>query len=246
VAQALMAQRLGLRRVFVVTERGSFFKKTYAHPFSRAATRLGLDVVGSAGYDAEASGQARLAERVADAQPDGIFLGGWWFEGGDRVVRALRERLGPRIPIMATQGFLPIPDMLDQVGPAARGLYVTAEDVPAAAREPSPALVRFARDFGQRASAEPFVVTAAQATDVVMRAIARSDGSRASVLEQIRTGAVKNGVLGDFRFERGDITPATVPVFRVTGRTPASQKGFDLFDGAVVDHVFEIPARLSG
>jgi ABC-type branched-subunit amino acid transport system substrate-binding protein/streptogramin lyase/predicted Ser/Thr protein kinase len=246
VAQALMAQRLGLRRVFVVTERGSFFKKTYADPFSRAATRLGLDVVGSAGYDAEARGHARLAERVADARPDGILLGGWWFEGGDRVLRALRERLGPRVVIMATQGFLPIPEMLEQVGPAARGLYVTAEDVPAAAREPSPASLRFARDFGQRSSAEPFVLTAAQATDVVMRAIGRSDGTRESVLEEIRSGAVKNGLLGDFRFERGDITPAMVPVFRVTGRTPASEKGFDLFDGAVVDHVFEIPAGLSG
>jgi branched-chain amino acid transport system substrate-binding protein len=246
VAQALMAQRLGLGRVFVVTQRGSFDKKTYADPFSRAASRLGLDVVGSAGYDAEARSQARLAARVADARPDGVFLGGWWWEGGDRVLRALRERLGPRIPIMATQQFLPIPDMLEQVGPAARGLYVTAEDVPAAARKPSPASLRFARDFGRRSSAEPFVLSSAQATDVVMRAIARSDGSRASVLEEIRTGAVKNGVLGEFRFERGDIAPATVPVFRVTGRTPASEKGFDLYDGAVVDHVFEVPPRLSG
>ena len=245
VAQALMARRLGLRRVFVVTERASFFKKTYADPFSRAATRLGLDVVGSAGYDPEASSQARLAARVADARPDGIFLGGWWDYGGDRVLRALRERLGPRIPIMATQAFLPIPDMLEQVGPAARGLYVTAEDTPAAAREPSPASRRFVRDFGQLSS-EPFVLNAAQAADVVMRAIARSDGSRASVLEEIRTGAVKNGVLGDFRFERGDVTPAAVPVVRVTGRTPDSEKTFDLFDGAVIEHVFEVPPRLSG
>jgi branched-chain amino acid transport system substrate-binding protein len=246
VAQALMAQRLGLRRVFVVTERASFFKRTYADPFSRAATRLGLDVVGSAGYDAEARSQARLAARVADARPDGIFLGGWWFEGGDRVLKALREHLGPRIPIMATQGFMPIPDMLEQVGPAARGLYVTAEDVPAAAREPSPASLRFARDFGQLSSAEPFVLPAAQAADVVMRAIARSDGSRASVLDEIRSGPVNNGVLGDFRFNRGDIAPATVPIFRVTGRAPPGEEGFDLSEGAVVDHVFEVPAWLSG
>jgi hypothetical protein len=136
--------------------------------------------------------------------------------------------------------------MLEQVGPAARGLYVTAEDVPAAAREPSPALLRFTRDFGHRSSAEPFVLNAAQAADAVMRAIARSDGSRASVLDEIRSTPVKNGVLGDFRFNRGDIAPATVPIFRVTGRTPASEKGFDLFDGAVIDYVFEVPARLSG
>jgi branched-chain amino acid transport system substrate-binding protein len=246
VAQAMMAQRLGLTRVFVVAERASEWKRIYADPFSRAATRLGLEVVGSAGYDAEARSQARFAARVADARPDGVFLGGQWFAGGDRVLRALRARLGARIPIMATDQFIPIPDMLEQVGPAARGLYVTATDVPAAAREPNPALLRFARDFGQLSSAEPYVLPAAQAADVVMRAIARSDGTRASVLEEIRSGAVKNGVLGAFRFDRGDITPATVPIFRVTGRTPAGEEVFDLFDGAVVEHVFDVPARLSG
>jgi ABC-type branched-subunit amino acid transport system substrate-binding protein/DNA-binding beta-propeller fold protein YncE len=246
VAQALMAQRLGLRRVFVVAERGSDWKTIHADAFSRAATRLGLQVVGSAGFDAEAASYARLASRVADARPDGVFLGGQWFAGGDRVLRALRARLGARIPIMATDQFIPIPDMLEHVGPAARGLYVSATDVPAAAREPSPALLRFARDFGQLSSAEPYVLPAAQAADVVMRAIARSDGSRASVLEKIRSGAVNNGVLGDFRFNRGDIAPATVPIFRVTGRTPAGEEVFDLFEGAAVDHVFEVPARLSG
>ena len=66
------------------------------------------------------------------------------------------------------------------------------------------------------------------------------------MLEEIRSGAVKNGVLGDFRFNRGDIAPATVPIFRVTGRTPPGEEVFELFDGAVVDHVFEVPARLSG
>jgi ABC-type branched-subunit amino acid transport system substrate-binding protein/streptogramin lyase len=246
VAGALMAQRLGLRRVFVVAERGSSSKQIHADPFERAATRLGLDVVGSAGFDPEAASYARLASRVADARPDGVFLGGSWFEGADRVLKALRARLGPRIPILATDQFIPIPDMLEHVGPAALGLYVSATDVPAAAREPSPALLRFARDFGQLTSAEPYVLPAAQAADVLMRAIARSDGTRESVLDEIRRGAVKNGVLGDFRFNNGDLTPAQVPIFRVTGRTRAGEKGFELFDGAVVEHVFEVPARLSG
>jgi ABC-type branched-subunit amino acid transport system substrate-binding protein/streptogramin lyase len=246
VAQAMQARRLGLKRVFVVAERASSWKQIHAGPFRRTAIKLGLEVVGSAGFDPETKSYARLASRVADARPDGVFLGGLWFEGGDRVLRALRAELGARIPILATDQFIPIPDMLEHVGPAARGLYVSATDVPAAARESSPALLRFARDFGQLSAAEPYVLPAAQAADVVMRAIARSDGSRASVLDEIRSGAVRNGVLGEFRFNRGDITPAQVPIFRVTGRTTAGEEVFDLFDGAVVDHVFEVPARLSG
>jgi ABC-type branched-subunit amino acid transport system substrate-binding protein len=136
--------------------------------------------------------------------------------------------------------------MLEFVGPAARGLYVSATDVPASARKENPAGERFARDFGQLTSAEPYVLPAAQATDVVMRAIARSDGTRKSVLEEIRSGLVRNGLLGDFRFNKGDIAPVQVPIFRVTGRTPPDEEVFDLFEGSVVDHVFEVPARLSG
>jgi branched-chain amino acid transport system substrate-binding protein len=244
VAQAMQAKRLGLKRVFVVTDRA--WKGEHADPFRRAAIKLGLDVVGSAGFDPEAKNYARLASRVAEARPDGVFLGGMWFEGGDRVLRALRAELEASIPILATDQFIPIPEMLEHVGPAARGLYVSATDVPAAAREPTPALLRFARDFGQLSSAEPYVLPAAQAADVLMRAIARSDGSRASVLDEIRSGAVRNGVLGDFRFNRGDIAPAAVPIFRVTGRTPPGEEVFEIFDGAVVDHVFNVPARLSG
>ena len=246
VAQAMMAERLGLKRVFVVAERASEWKAIHAEPFRRTALRLGLDVVGSAGYNVDAPSQAALASRVADARPDGVFLAGVVWDGADRVLKALRARLGPRIPILATDQFIPVPDMLEHVGPAALGLYMTATDVPASAREATPAGQRFARDFGQLSSAEPYVLPAAQAADVVMRAIARSDGTRASVLKEIRSGEVRNGVLGDFHFDQGDITPATVPIFRVTGRTPAGEEVFDFFDGAVVEHVFEVPARLAG
>jgi len=147
---------------------------------------------------------------------------------------------------MATDQFIPIADMLERVGPAARGLFVSATDVPPAARDMTPAAERFARDFGALASPDPYVLPAAQAADAVMRAIARSDGTRSSVLRQLQTISVEDGLLGDFRFNRGDITPVQLPIFRVTGRTPPGEKVFDLFDGAVVEDVVEVPAKLAG
>ena len=110
----------------------------------------------------------------------------------------------------------------------------------------TPAAERFARDFGALASPDPYVLPAAQAADAVMRAIARSDGTRSSVLRQLQTMSVEDGLLGDFRFDRGDITPVQLPIFRVTGRTPPGEKVFDIFDGAVVEDVVEVPAKLAG
>ena len=64
------------------------------------------------------------------------------------------------------------------------------------------------------------MLQAAQAAEVVLAAIARSDGTRASVLRELRASRVRGGILGTFRFDgNGDITPAKLTVLRVTGRT---------------------------
>jgi hypothetical protein len=81
----------------------------------------------------------------------------------------------------------------------------------------------------------------------VLQAIARSDGTRGSVLEEMQGIEVKDGILGSFSFDRnGDITPAQIPIFRVTGETPPGAGVFPYFDGAVVDRVLTVPADLAG
>jgi hypothetical protein len=80
---------------------------------------------------------------------------------------------------------------------------------------------------------------------VVLDAIGRSDGTRASVLEQLRATHVQDGILGSFRFDRyGDITPAEIPVLRIT-RSPRHGQRLGV-DGAVVDRMVSVPASLSG
>ena len=57
---------------------------------------------------------------------------------------------------------------------------------------------------------------------------------------------MKDGILGDFRLDRtGDITPAEIPIFRVTGETPPGAGVYPWFEGAMVDRVVTVPARLA-
>jgi ABC-type branched-subunit amino acid transport system substrate-binding protein len=136
-----------------------------------------------------------------------------------------------------------VPDLLDFAGPGARGMYVTTSDLARAYLELTPAAEGFLRDFGEADSG--YALEAAQATELVLRAIARSDGSRASVLEELQASRVKDGLLGSFRFDRnGDISPASVPILRITGSTPPGAGLPSGFQGAVVDLVVEIPPRL--
>jgi ABC-type branched-subunit amino acid transport system substrate-binding protein/DNA-binding beta-propeller fold protein YncE len=248
VANAMLANELGLRRVYVVHERSEDEKVVWGDPFSRAARRLGIEVAGSAGFDPEAGSYAALAARVARSGAQGVFIAGVTrFGGAEGVVKALRARLGPRAVMMGIEQLGPVPDLLELAGSAAHGLYLSATDVPPAAREGSPAGRRFARDYGTLDDPVFGVLPGAQATEMVLDAIARSDGTRASVLEHLRTTEVKDGVLGDFRIDRyGDITPAQIPIYRVPARTPPGARVFESFQGSVVDRVITVPASLSG
>ena len=73
------------------------------------------------------------------------------------------------------------------------------------------------RFLDELAPAEPpyAVAEAAQATHVLLDEIARSDGTRASVVEELFRTKVTNGILGSFSFDRdGHIVPAPVGIFR--------------------------------
>ena len=243
VALAVLAERLGLERVYLLRSDTDAGSDTYERTFRRAAARLGVGIAGSATYDADARSSA-LATKVARSGADGVLLQGYVEAGGDRLLKALRALPGPRLSMLASEYFGLVPDVIELGGPAARGLYSTSLSLPPDGLESTPALERFIFDFGNRAH-EAYAAQAAETTVVILDAIARSDGTRASVLQQIRATQVKDGMLGSFSFDRhGDMTPPKVPVFRVTGSTPPSVRVPSEQEGSVIDRVVTIPAGL--
>ena len=235
-AQALLAKQLGLESVYLLHD-GGYWRDLLGHSLPPAARGLGLRVAGVEAFDPDAGSYDALADKIADSGAQGVVLGAWWYQGGDRVLKALRTRLGKRVPIITGDGFVPIPDVMEEVGRAAQGLYMTALILPPDERLTS--------ELGATANAD-FVLQAAEAAEVVLKAIANSDGSRASVLEELRAVEVKDGLLGDFEFDGyGDITPPKLTVLRVTGRTPPDDQLPAWYRGATIDRVVTVPARLA-
>jgi DNA-binding SARP family transcriptional activator/ABC-type branched-subunit amino acid transport system substrate-binding protein/DNA-binding beta-propeller fold protein YncE len=226
-ANALFARRLGLRRIFVLHDGDESFGLAKAIYFRRAARRLGLRIVGFRAWDPRAVGYAPLAEDVARARPDGVFLGGGTYSNGGLVLRDLRDEVDPGVRIFAAE-FVPISDLFDRAGPAARGAYVslpglTIDRLPPAGR-------RFVREFAAiqpGGRVEVSSVYAAQATELLLAAIARSDGSRASVTKELLAARVKGGILGDFRISpTGDTTAQPITMLRaVRGGAPERIQG---------------------
>jgi ABC-type branched-subunit amino acid transport system substrate-binding protein/DNA-binding beta-propeller fold protein YncE len=245
-ADAILAKRLGIERVYVVDDGSDLWKVELSSPFRKAARKLGVGIAGSATFDPRAERYDALAERIARSGAGAVVLGADPFNGGDRVVRALRKRLGSRVKIMAGFFFTaPVPDVLKRVGPAAHGIYVSTSDLPRGVMPLSPAGRRFAAEIGESARQNQGVIEAGQATELVLDAIARSDGTRESVLKQLRASRVRNGILGSFGFDaNGDMTTAAVPVVRLTGSTPPGAGMPTNFQGAVLDRVVVVPTRL--
>jgi ABC-type branched-subunit amino acid transport system substrate-binding protein len=99
--------------------------------------------------------------------------------------------------------------------------------------------------MGESAKQYLGVLEAGQATELLLQAIARSDGGRASVLRELKASKVHNGILGSFGFDaNGDITTAPVPIVRVTGTTRPGAGLPGLFQGSVLDRMVGVPAAL--
>jgi ABC-type branched-subunit amino acid transport system substrate-binding protein/DNA-binding beta-propeller fold protein YncE len=241
-AYARLAQQLGLRSVYVL-DGAELFGGLLTRPFQYAARKLGVRVAGTTAVEQELKDYDRLAEQIARSGAEGVVFAVDPIAGRP-IIRAIRARLGARFPIMASHYFVFVKDVLKFIGPAARGIYVATTDVTRGQLELTPAGKRFLEDFGEDGSGG-FILESAQAAELVLRAIARSDGTRESVLEKLKASRVKDGILGSFRFDRnGDLTPAKMPIIRITGSTPPSSRLPKFMQGAVIDRVVEIPPRL--
>jgi branched-chain amino acid transport system substrate-binding protein len=220
-ADAMLAKRLGVTRLYVLHDR-DLYGFGIASSVRHAATKLGLRVVGFDGWDAHAHAYEALARRVARARPDGVFLGGSVdISNGPAVVKDLRAVLGQDVQILLPDGFSPLAAFAHLAGPAAEGITMS---LPA----PAPQRLRgegrqFVADFGKALGrpVEFYSVAAAQATEILLDAIARSNGTRASVARGIFKTKVHNGILGSFSFDHnGDTTAGSVTIYRVVGGKP--------------------------
>jgi DNA-binding SARP family transcriptional activator/ABC-type branched-subunit amino acid transport system substrate-binding protein len=209
-ADAVLAARLGARRAFVLRQPGPY-GTGLAESFSLAARRLGVDVVGSAPL-----GDPRAAlRRLRAARPDTVFLAGTVDPVAMQLLPRLRREAPAARRIIAPDGFL-FPSVLRELGSATDGMYVTSagrtvERLPPRGR-------RFAGTLSATIGGRPelYAVYAAQATEVLLDAIARSDGTRESVRRALFATRVRNGLVGDFSItSTGDTTERSVSVYRM-------------------------------
>jgi branched-chain amino acid transport system substrate-binding protein len=213
VAAAHLARRSGARTAAVVAQRGvdDPYVAALTEPFGATARRFGIE---SKEYDWRLQeSYADLAASIAVEGPDVVYLVGLPEGNAKTLIEDLRAELG-QVPIITPDSFAG-EDIAEELGPIGDGVLTTVPGIPHSALPPTGK--KFLREFGeieavQGAQGAP---EAAQATEVLLDAIGRSDGTRASVVDELFATKVENGILGSFTIDRfGDIDPAPVGVYR--------------------------------
>ena len=232
--------------VFVLDD-GSSYASGLIGGFVHAARVLHVPIVGTAAWSEQAHRYDAVVEGIARSHARAVFIAGFVSPGTGELIRELRRRLGSKEALIAGDGFVGLQDLIQVAGRAANGVYVSFAGRPNA--QLPPVGRAFLRTFGstQTSSRQTSYAAAyaAQATEVLLSAIARSDGTRASVTKELFAAEVRGGILGSFRFTSdGDMTPTPVTIFRVVGGKLPSSTQLPDFAGSVVDRVIDVPVEL--
>jgi branched-chain amino acid transport system substrate-binding protein len=245
-ALARFAHDRGRRRAVVVDDGYRGYSVLVADAFARTARRLHMPVVGRERIDGFQGPRMRhLVERIARRRPDAILVStGFLSRPAARLVGRLRTRFGDAVDVLGPDGLGPPGGLAQAGGPAVRGTFLSVQGVPIDRLPPDGR--RFAAGFARTqpgAEIESFSVYAAQAADTLLDAVARSDGTRRSVNDQLFRADTPGGIIGPVRFNRdGDVAQSSELIVRVTGGGgPVSSIGS--LKGGTAERIIEVGPR---
>jgi branched-chain amino acid transport system substrate-binding protein len=211
-------QKLKLKSVYVLTDKQTY-GQGIATLYRRAAQKLGIAVKGFKGWDASATSYESIATAIKQSGAQGVFLGGIVCNNGGKLIKDLRATLGKNFPILMPDGWTPFSATGKTSGNQSNGAYISYPGIPVTALKGAGA--KFVSGFKQANSGklpDPYTAYAAQAAQVLLGAIAKSNGTRGSVSSGLFGLDIKNGILGNFKIDaNGDTTLGTVSFGQMKG-----------------------------
>jgi len=207
MADALKALR-HIKSVYVLQDNTTFGKGV-ANAFRARAQKLDIKVLGFEAWSEKATDYTAIAQKIKDSKAQGVYLGGLVCDNGVKLLKDLRSVLGAKLPMAGPDGWTPESATL-AAGSAAQGFYISYAGQPLSKLGPTgkkfiAGLRAYAKVKGQM---PPYPIYQGQSAQVMLSAIARSNGTRSSVSDQLFKTNVKNGIMGTFHFDKnGDIVP---------------------------------------
>ena len=218
---AEFAKEQGVKKAYILNDKESYGLGV-AGTTRKAMESVGIEIVGDEAWNPKASSYESLMRKIEGSGADAIFLGGLISENGGQVIKDKVAVLGPNdgnVKLFGPDGFAS-QATIDESGGAAAGMFLSNAGVPIDALTGA-AAQQFIDQLKEGELSgkpiEPYAVYAGQAAEVLLDAIEASDGTRASILEQMFATDVTDGLIGSFTFnENGDPQEASGAVVAFT------------------------------
>src|SRR6266540_2540486 len=210
---AEFAKAQGVNSIYILNDKEAYGLGV-AKNFRGAAEALGMKVTGFSAYDPKQANFRAIFTRIKATNPDGIFIGGLVDENSGQLINDKVTVLGPNTGVKL---FLPDGFTTDAVFQRSEGGTPNAKDAffsvaGVGIDKYTGAAQTFINDFKKTIpgkAVDPYAILGAQAARVVLDAIANSDGSRQSIIDEVFKTKIDNGLIGSFEInENGDITGA--------------------------------------
>jgi len=203
----------GATSVYILNDKEAYGLGV-AKNFKGAAQSLGMKVLGFSAYDPKAPNYQALFTQIKNKNPDSVFIGGLIDENSGQLINDKVSVLGDntKVKLMLPDGFTTDSVFQRSQGgtPEANGAYFSVAGV--GIDKYKGAAQTFINGFKSQLGGkpvDPYAILGAQAANVLLDAIAKSDGTRGSVIDNVFKTHVNNGLIGSFSLNKnGDLAGA--------------------------------------
>ncbi len=221
VGASYMKDELGVTKVFILDDK-ELYGKGVADAFEGAAQEIGLEVVGHEGWDKDAPNYTALMTKIKSLGADGVYIGGVSPNNGGQLIKDKVATLGDNeaVKLLVSDGFVLDSLFQDAGNENANGAWGTAPTLPVTQLTGAGAEFRdgFQESIGEGENIQVYTLYAATAAQVLLDAIARSDGTREDIITQVFATDLTDLATGDMAFdENGDPADGTEQLFKADG-----------------------------
>jgi branched-chain amino acid transport system substrate-binding protein len=202
-ADADFALSKGWKKIYVLND-GEVYGAGIAGNFVNAAKALGITILGNDKWDKNAPNYQALYQKIQGTNPDAVFLGGIISNNGGQLIKDKVAVLGDnnKVALMGPDGFNTT-DTITGAGNASEGMYVTIggsspNDLKNKAGKAF--LDSFKKTYKVK-TLQAYTAFGGEAMQVLMAAIAKSNGTRASVVKSLYNLTIPGSILGPAKID---------------------------------------------
>jgi branched-chain amino acid transport system substrate-binding protein len=206
-AAADLMKSKGIKSVFILNDNQTFGKGV-AQAFQNRAIALHIAVKGFVPWDAHATSYEAIGQQIATSGAQAVYFGGIVCNNGVKLLKDVFAATGPKL-FAGPDGWTPYSATLG-AGTAAQGMYISYAGQPLQklGKTGKAYIAAFRKYAHIKGQVPPYSVYQGQSAQILLGAIAKSNGTRLSVIKQMFATKVTNGIMGTFHFDRnGDVCP---------------------------------------